>query len=142
MVKRFLRLISESNKKDENTETEVSEKKVIPQSYEAGALTPPQSEPSPETQITIDAATGEVVEEPPTPEVIESSDLALAQKQTEIASRLLGHPEDIVKLAAINEAFYKGILTLQNLNLDEDLYWQAISDLRKKYYKARDPYLT
>jgi hypothetical protein len=142
MVKRFLRLISESNKNDEGTETEVSEKKVIPQSYEVGALTPPQSEPSPETQITIDAATGEVVEEAPAPEVVESSDLALVQKQTEIASRLPNHPEDIVKLAAINEAFYKGILALQNLNLDEDLYWQAISDLRKKYYKARDPYLT
>jgi hypothetical protein len=46
-------------------------------------------------------------------------------------------PEDIAKLAAQNTAFFQGILALQRLNLDSDLFLEAVEDLKKKYYKER-----
>lgn len=135
MVKRFIRVISNSfrsNEKQEHENNEVS-------SQSKPEVIPPESskkdESLPKPPVTIDASTGEIIEaDAPLEQKTESS---LTLKQEEIADKLRGHPEDVIKLAAINEAFYKGILALQHLNLDEDLYWQAIDDLRKKYYRVR-----
>lgn len=50
-------------------------------------------------------------------------------------------PGDLLELAAINDAFRKGLISLQAMNLDDDLYWRAVHDLRAKYDHVREPYL-
>lgn len=50
-------------------------------------------------------------------------------------------PEDIVHLTLINKAFREGIEAIKRLNLDEDLFQQAITDLYKKYRTERSKYL-
>ena len=73
---------------------------------------------SSEPVVVIDSTTGKVVEE-------------------EYSSKDFSHPlpKDIAKLAAQNQAFAQGIFALQKLNLDEDLFQDALEKLRKKYYK-------
>lgn len=44
-----------------------------------------------------------------------------------------GSPKDILRLAARNRAFFEALYILHQRNLDEDLYLEAIEDLRKKY---------
>ena len=51
-------------------------------------------------------------------------------------------PEDVIELAAINDAFLQGVLTLQKMKLDDDLFLRAVNDLRKKYDNLREPYVT
>ena len=46
-------------------------------------------------------------------------------------------PEDLLALASVNEAFRSGLLLLQRMKLDDDLYWQAVADLREKYDTIR-----
>ncbi|MFN2135041.1 MAG: hypothetical protein ACK2UK_03750 [Candidatus Promineifilaceae bacterium] len=48
-------------------------------------------------------------------------------------------PEDLISLAAQNSSFKQGILHLQALNLDDDLFIEAVEALRAKYYARRFP---
>lgn len=48
-----------------------------------------------------------------------------------------GLPEDLLALASVNDAFRSGLLLLQRMKLDDDLYWQAVADLREKYDAIR-----
>jgi hypothetical protein len=135
MVKQFIRVMSDSFRNKEKQEHENNERSSPPAIEVIPSEPSQESEPQSNPPVTIDASTGEIIEaDTPSDEKSRSS---LALKQEEIAKTLHGHPEDIVKLAALNAAFYKGILALQSLNLDKDLYWQALDDLRKKYYRAR-----
>lgn len=47
--------------------------------------------------------------------------------------------DDLAVLAAQNKAFKEGLLRLQALNLDEDLFIEAVQALRVKYYGRRNP---
>lgn len=47
--------------------------------------------------------------------------------------------DDLAVLAAQNKAFKEGLLHLQALNLDEDLFIEAVQALRVKYYGRRNP---
>ena len=47
--------------------------------------------------------------------------------------------DDLTVLAAQNKAFKEGLLSLQALNLDEDLFIEAVQALRVKYYGRRNP---
>ena len=47
--------------------------------------------------------------------------------------------DDLAVLAAQNKAFREGLLRLQALNLDEDLFIEAVQALRVKYYGRRNP---
>ena len=135
MVKRFIRVISNALHSNEKSKREDEERS---QDSKVEVMKPEDSHidvPRSRTQITIDGSTGEIVQEDLS--LVETADSSLTIRQEEVAKNLPGHPEDVIRLAAINEAFYKGILALQNLNLDEDLYWQAIEDLRRKYYQVR-----
>src|SRR5438270_12722140 len=87
---------------------------------------------SPKKAITIDSNTGEVVQEIPQDINTEYQSLSPVAKQ--LPPNL---PHDIVRLAAQNNAFFQGILAIKKLNLDEDLFLEAIEDLRRKYYKDR-----
>lgn len=49
--------------------------------------------------------------------------------------------EDLNLLEAQNQAFKEGLLRLQSMNLDEDLFGEAVNALRSKYYDRRDPIL-
>lgn len=51
-------------------------------------------------------------------------------------------PDDVIELAAINDAFLQGVLALQKMKLDDDLFLKAVNDLRKKYDNLREPYIT
>lgn len=136
MVKRFIRVISNSIRNSEKQEHESDEISSQPEIEIVPSQSSQEEEPHSNSPVTIDASTGELIEaDTPREENVRSS---VALRQEEIAKKLHGHPEDIIKLAAINAAFYKGILALQHLNLDEDLYWQALDDLRNKYYRARN----
>ncbi len=42
-------------------------------------------------------------------------------------------PTDVAKLAAHNAAFLQGILAMQELNLDEDLFLEAVEELKRRY---------
>jgi len=48
-------------------------------------------------------------------------------------------PEDILKLAAVNQAFLQGVKALQKMGLDDDIFFSAVQDLRKKYDNVREP---
>ena len=50
--------------------------------------------------------------------------------------------DDLVMLAAQNKAFKEGLLQLQALNLDEDLFIEAVQALRIKYYSQRNPIIS
>jgi hypothetical protein len=120
MVKQFIRVMSDSFRNKEKQEHENNERSSPPAIEVIPSEPSQESEPQSNPPVTIDASTGEIIEaDTPSDEKSRSS---LALKQEEIA---------------LNAAFYKGILALQSLNLDKDLYWQALDDLRKKYYRAR-----
>jgi hypothetical protein len=135
MVKRFIRVISDSFRSHEKQEHENNEVSSQPEPEVIPPESSQEEESLPKPTVTIDASTGKIIEADTS--LDKNTESSLTLKQEEIAEKLHGHPEDIIKLAAINEAFYKGILALQHLNLDEDLYWQAIDDLRTTYYRVR-----
>lgn len=68
---------------------------------------------------------------------------AIERKHNAAISNLPAHlPDDVLELAAINDAFLQGILALQKMKLDDDLFLQAVNDLRKKYDNLRNPYVS
>lgn len=64
---------------------------------------------------TIDAATGEVVTE------------------SELAALPPMLPEDVIRLAARNRAFFEALRLLQRQQLDDDLFLQALEDLKDQF---------
>ncbi|HWS83783.1 MAG TPA: hypothetical protein VN207_05940 [Ktedonobacteraceae bacterium] len=89
----------------------------------------------PEPTVIIDGETGQIIEEGSPPELITH----LPAEKDPIYKKLPPNlPKDIVQLAAQNAAFLQGILALQELNLDQDLFLEAIEDLRRKYYRERN----
>lgn len=86
--------------------------------------------------IVIDAASGTVIEEPAL-NVRQSASIALFEPEEIYRSRVpLNLPKDIAQLAARNKAFLDGLLAVQHMNLDEDLFQQAFEDLKIKYDKS------
>jgi hypothetical protein len=89
----------------------------------------------PEPAVIIDGETGQIIEEGSPAELITH----LPAEKDPIYKKLPPNlPKDIVQLAAQNAAFLQGILALQELNLDQDLFLEAIEDLRRKYYRERN----
>jgi hypothetical protein len=71
-------------------------------------------------------------------EKIEDANLEHLSKINNLPPNL---PNEVIQLAAINDAFLQGVMSLRKMNLDEDLFISAVSDLKKKYDKVRHPYV-
>src|SRR5436853_2084883 len=130
MFARLLRLISEAltpkpliadestanhlKRADVNRQKE-SQVEVIKTTSPKSQREHPSSEP-----VVIDSRTGKVVEE--VPDVLDSEFHSLSVER-QLSSNFPHHlPGDIVKLAAQNQAFFEGLLVLQKLDLDDDLF--------------------
>ena len=89
----------------------------------------------PESTVIVDGETGQIIEERSPAELIAH----LPAEKDPVYKKLPPNlPKDVVQLAAQNAAFLQGILALQELNLDQDLFLEAIEDLRRKYYRERN----
>jgi hypothetical protein len=83
-------------------------------------------------------AEGRVVQDVPQSSTITGSDTLTPESEQHMPENLCPYlPMDIIRLASQNAAFRQGILALQRMNLDEDLFQDAIEDLRRKYYRER-----
>jgi hypothetical protein len=91
----------------------------------------------PAAQVVINSTTGEVITEASSPAITTPGSRTL-QMQADTWGLRRNHSEDILRLAAINVAFREGLIALEALNLDDDLYWRAVEDLRRKYYSQRN----
>lgn len=93
--------------------------------------------PSPATIIIIEEAAGYEVKNNVTTDGNGMAFTQAADMHAARAARDLN--DDLAVLAAQNKAFKEGLLRLQALNLDEDLFIEAVQALRVKYYGRRNP---
>ncbi len=138
MVERFtklFRLVSESlgpkAQAEQNNITKTDEQKKSKDGVaEPPSATIQQNQPTAKRVIIVDSQTEQIVEDKPSEGKVDPRSLAVVQKQLPP-----GLPADIIRLAAQNKAFFQGVIALQRMNLDEDLFREAVEDLKKKYYK-------
>ena len=139
MVSRLFRFIDQASNSqrsvdDKSKATANSQRKSKIEDTKGGTMSETQSKKSPtQKTVIIDSKTGEIVEEPPTKNNDQAQSIAQVEKM--LPPNL---PPDIIRLADQIKAFFQGILALQRLNLDKDLLYDAMIDLRKKYDEERD----
>ena len=144
MVRRIiLRLLKRSNQKSEeaNISNDASnsapDKRSILEPSEKQTFTKPLQTAREQGESVIENEIESVIKTEETTDITVST----SDNYTKIEGvrRLL--PDDVVKLAALNSAFKRGLISLERLNLDDDLYWKAVEDLRRQYYKERQKYI-
>lgn len=91
--------------------------------------------------LVIDSATGEVIKASQEKTIVPKQESREIEKTPPVVELPPNLPDDLMKLALINETFRQGIMAIEKLGLDEDLRQRALYDLSKKYYKERDRYM-